>query len=153
MDYELVEKAYSDGLTAAALLRNMTDDTEKKDILKQTDKYCKFLDDNFGVISEKGLTNTKTSLLAGELCIAIDMKLGTNGYAKDSLKGNDMIDTFINDLYSGCWIYSKIIYDYNEVKRNRKNTKAFIQNLDNFLKKTTHLDEYQKEDILKIIRS
>lgn len=153
MDYELVEKAYSNGLTVASLIRNASNEKEAETALKKVGEYCDFLDDNFGTRDKDNTAEGESCYLAFDFYEGAEAKLRNVHYTKNALQGNYGIDTFVKQLYSGYWLYDKILYEFEKVKQDEEKSKSFIRNLNKFLETTTHLDDYQKENILKKIQS
>lgn len=152
MDYELVEKAYSDGLAAASSIRSAANEKEAEIALEKVDKYCDFLYDNFGIRNKNDTVEGESCSLAFDFYEGAETKLRDVHYTNNALRGNYGIDTFIQQLYSGYWLYDKILYEFEKAKQNEEKVKTFIQNLKQFLKTTTHLNDYQKESILKKIQ-
>lgn len=153
MDFKLVEKAYNDGLAVASLIRNAANEKEAEIALEKVDKYCDFLYDNFGIRNEDDTVEGESCYLAFDFYEGAEAKLRNVHYTNNALQGNYGIDTFIQQLYSGYWLYDKILYEFEKTKQNKEKAKSFIQNLNQFLETTTHLDDYQKENILKKIQS
>lgn len=153
MDFKLVEKAYNDGLAVASLIRNAANEKEAEIALEKVDEYCDFLYDNFGIENEDDTVEGESCYLAFDFYEGAEAKLRNVHYTNNALQGNYGIDTFIQQLYSGYWLYDKILYEFKKTKQNKEKAKSFIQNLNQFLETTTHLDDYQKENILKKIQS
>lgn len=153
MDFKLVEKAYNDGLAVASLIRNAANEKEAEIALEKVDEYCDFLYDNFGIENEDDIVEGESCYLAFDFYEGAEAKLRNVHYTNNALQGNYGIDTFIQQLYSGYWLYDKILYEFEKTKQNKEKAKSFIQNLNQFLETTTHLDDYQKENILKKIQS
>lgn len=153
MDFKLVEKAYNDGLAVASLIRNAANEKEAEIALEKVDEYCDFLYDNFGIENEDDTVEGESCYLAFDFYEGAEAKLRNVHYTNNALQGNYGIDTFIQQLYSGYWLYDKILYEFEKTKQNKEKAKSFIQNLNQFLETTTHLDDYQKENILKKIQS
>lgn len=152
MNYELVEKAYNDGLAIASLARNMSDSSEEKAIQKKIDVYCDFLDENFGTFKETDTFQEESCSIAFDLHISFEQKCIAIEYTRNPLYGNDGIDDFVQALYSGYWLYEKILFEFNKIKRDKDSTTLFIKDLYEFLQKTHHLDDYYKEKLLNDIR-
>lgn len=153
MDYELVEKTYGDGLALASIIRNMSSIDEANSISKKVDEYCVFLDDNYGINDEPDATKENESCeLAPILYAAFDEKYKSLSDNNDVFCGNKNIDLFVEKLYSDYWLYDKILYEFSKIQLTKDDTKIkeFNHLLDDFLKKTEHLDDDLKESIFNI---
>ena len=151
MNYKLVEKVYNDGLTIASLIRNAANEKEADSLSGKVEDYCNFLDDNFGTIDEDAIVEEESCYLSFELYMAYDEKCTHIPYIKNSYYGNDGVDSFVEQLYSDIWLYEKIIYEYMQAKQNKEKIASFKKELKDFLKTTTHLHKYQRDNITELI--
>lgn len=153
MDYELVEKAYGDGLALASTIRNMSSIEEANSISEKVNEYCAFLDSNYGINDEPDATKENESCeLVPILNAAFDEKYKSLLDNADVFCGNKSIDLFVEKLYSDYWLYDKILYEFSKIQLTKDNAKIkeFNHLLDDFLKKTGHLDDDLKESIFNI---